>query len=122
MLLIFTFSHFNDRICLCVFIFGLFLCRVGHHAFWTWMSVAFPRLGSFQLLCLCIYVLSFVLSFLCFWDPCNVHISVLDVVPEVSKDVLIFSFYFLFNIKSISDFLMLSSSLLICSSVSLIYS
>ena len=48
------------------------------------MSVSFPRLVSFRLLCLYIYVLSVVLSFFFFRDPCNVNISVLDVVPEVS--------------------------------------
>ena len=44
------------------------------------MSVCFPRLKRFQLLC----SLLPSLSLFSFWDPFNVNVSMLDVVLEVS--------------------------------------
>ena len=45
------------------------------------MYVSFPRLAKFSAM---LFSDKFSAPFsLLFWDPCNVNISVLDVVPEV---------------------------------------
>ena len=67
---------------------------------------------NFQLLSLKIFSQSFPLSVL-FWDSCNVNVLAFNVLPEISKTVLISLFcYMIFTI--------LSSSLLIHSFASVI--
>ena len=69
--------------CLGVVLFWLILFATVC-AFWTWMSVSFPRLGKFPTI-----MSSNMFSVLPptptpFWDPYNVNVSMLYVVLEVS--------------------------------------
>ena len=51
-------------------------------ASWTWLTVSFLCVGSFQLFFK--YFLQSFLSLSSFWDPYNVTVGAFNVVPEVS--------------------------------------
>ena len=78
-----------------VFLLGLILPGT-LWAFWTWLTISFTMLGSFQLLSLQMF--SWVLSLFSFWDPYNMNVDVFNVVPEVSYAVFIFFFHSFFCI------------------------
>ena len=103
--------------CLAIFLFGLILFGTAC-ASWTWMSVFFSKLGSFQLLCLhlCSLPLSLPLSSL--WDPYHVNVYTLDVIPVFSYSIFVSFYSFLFLLFHLSDFYHCLPSLLFCSSIS----
>ena len=83
-------------------------------ASWTWLTISFPLLGSFQILCLQIF--SWVLSlslFFFFWDPYDANVGAFKVVPEVSQAVFIFFILFsLFSSVAMSSTILSSRSLI----------
>lgn len=119
-IIIFLSLFFNILItvCLGVILFGLILF-VTLPDFWTWISVAFPRSGTFSaFVSLIIFYFPTSRSLFAFWDPSNMNASTLDVVL---KSLKLSSF-----LKSLCSFfysawmisITLSSSLLIHFSVS----
>ena len=82
-------------------------------AFWTCMSVSFPRLGRFYLL----YPL--ILSLFSLGDTYISNVSMLDIVPKIScklSSFILISYFFLHSVSVIS--ITLSYSSLICPSIS----
>lgn len=109
-----TFCHFNYYVSsvdqLGWIVMGIFC------ASWMWVSVSFPRSGSFQLLLLQVNVLHLV-ALLFFWDPCNATVIPLVGVTEFPKSFPSFCIIFFLSSHLLS---LLSSTLssrsLTCSS------
>ena len=82
---------------------------------WTWISVSFPRLGDFS----AIIQIRRVFFFFFLLGPCNVNVSILDVIPEISNYPRFFIYlFFLFSLVNfhISVFqVAVSSNLLLIS-------
>ena len=69
---------------LSVFLLGFILPETPC-ASWTWLTISFPMLGKFfASISLNIFSGPFSLSLFSYWDPYNVNVGVLNVVPEVS--------------------------------------
>lgn len=79
---LFNFCRFNYNVSI-VQLFELILFG-NLCASWIWMTVSFPRLEKFQILCLHISSLLLSLSF-SLSEPYSVNINALDIVPESLK-------------------------------------
>ena len=77
---------------------GLFcLSCLGLYASCTWISVYCFRLGKFSVIILLNAFFFYFLLYLVFWDPYDVDIGMLDVIPKITYSVSIFSIRFSFH-------------------------
>ena len=78
---------------------GLFcLSCLGLYASCTWISVYCFRLGKFSVIILLnAFFFFYFLLYLVFWDPYDVDIGMLDVIPKIAYSVSVFSIRFSFH-------------------------
>ena len=81
-------------------------------ASWTWMSISFSRLESFQPLFLRIIFLPH--SLFSFWDPYNANVILLMLSHRSFKLSSLFKILFSFCFSVWVSFIVLSSRLLLC--------
>ena len=90
-----------SNICLGMFLLGFImygtLCTS-----WSWLTISFPMLEEFSPISASKFFLD--PSFFFFWDPYNLNVGALDIVPEVSETILNSFHYFHHFIFQLTDF------------------
>ena len=87
---------------------------------WTWVAISFPILGKFWAIISKYFLMPFLFVFF-LWDMYDLNVGVFNIVPKVSKVVLISFYTFSHSASLISTILSFTSLILSSVSVTVVW-